>query len=89
MRIAGEVRSGMGRLLQRQLVKWDSLRFDAHAGTWEYNLEPFFTGARKIQLAGGSLRSELEAWHTHLLKCKGLQNLAEFVNGLILSKSGF
>ncbi len=61
-----------GRMLERQLKKWDSLQYDANAGTWEQNLKVYFMGAEKIQNAGGSLHDELLAWHQHLLKCKGL-----------------
>ena len=72
-----------GRMLKRQLKKWDSLQYDDHAGTWEYNLKPYFTGAQKLQLAGGSLQDELLAWHEHLMKCKGLWNLASYVKDLL------
>ena len=72
-----------GRMLERKLKKWDSLQHDEHAGTWEYNLRDYFEGAQKIQLAGGSLHDELLLWHQHLLKCKGLGNLADFVKSLL------
>jgi hypothetical protein len=72
-----------GRMLERQLKKWDSLQYDDHAGTWEQNLVAYFEGARRIQLAGGSLRTELLSWHQHLQKCKGLGNLAGFVKTLL------
>jgi Sec-independent protein translocase protein TatA len=71
------------RMLKRQLKKWDSLQFDDHAGTWENNLKNYFEGAKKIQMAGGSFSAELRAWHEHLLKCKGLDNLATFVKSLL------
>jgi hypothetical protein len=76
-----------GRMLERQLKKWDSLQYDEHAGTWEQNLIAYFVGAQKIQRAGGSLRAELQAWHAHLQKCKGLGNLAVLVESLLQSKS--
>jgi hypothetical protein len=72
-----------GRMLERQLKKWDSLQYDEYAGTWEQNLINYFKGAQKIQRAGGSLHPELSAWHEHLLKCKGLGNLAAFVKNLL------
>lgn len=72
-----------GRMLERKLKKWDSLQYDEHAGTWENNLRIYFEGAQKIQLAGGSLHDELQLWYQHLLKCKGLGNLAAFVKGLL------
>ena len=72
-----------GRMLERQLKKWDSLQYDEHAGTWENNLINYFEGAKKIQIAGGSLHTELMAWHQHLMKCKGLGNLAAFVKNLL------
>jgi hypothetical protein len=72
-----------GRMLERQLKKWDTLQYDAHAGTWEPNLKVYFIGAQKIQRAGGSLHTELRLWHKHLQKCKGLGNLAAFVNALL------
>ncbi len=43
----------------------------------------YFLGAQKLQGAGGSLRTELLSWHQHLQKCKGLGNLAAFVNKLL------
>ena len=76
-----------GRMLARQLKKWDNLQYDEHAGTWEYNLRPYFTGAQKLQIAGGSLHDELLAWHTYLQKCKGLGNLANFVKNLLETES--
>lgn len=76
-----------GDMLERQLKKWDSLQYQEHAQTWEYNLRPFFEGAQKIQLADGTLHSELDSWHRHLQKCKGLGNLAHFVNGLLYAES--
>ena len=72
-----------GRMLSRQLKKWNSLQYDEHAGTWENNLINYFEGAEKIQMAGGSLHTELIAWHEHLMKCKGLGNLAAFVKNLL------
>ena len=72
-----------GRMLKRKLKKWDSLQYDEHASTWEQNLIAYFVGAQKIQLAGGSLRIELQSWHKHLQKCKGLGNLADFVKNLL------
>lgn len=72
-----------GRMLERELKTWNSLQYDEHAGTWENNLRGFFVGAQKIQNAGGSLRPELAAWHQHLQKCKGLGNLAAFVERLL------
>jgi hypothetical protein len=72
-----------GKMLERQLKKWDSLQYDEHAGTWENNLKGYFEGAKKIQIAGGSLHTELMAWHEHLLKCKGLGNLTAFVKSLL------
>jgi len=72
-----------GRMLNRQLKKWNSLQYDEHAGTWENNLINYFKGAEKIQMAGGSLHTELMAWHEHLMKCKGLGNLATFVKNLL------
>lgn len=76
-----------GRMLKRQLKKWDSLQYDEHAGNWELNLKVYFEGARKIQLAGGSLHDELLPWYTYLQKCKGLGNLAAFVKTLLETKS--
>jgi hypothetical protein len=76
-----------GRMLERQLKKWDSLQYDEHAGTWEQNLTAYFKGAQRIQRAGGSLRTELLSWHQHLQKCKGLGNLAAFVGDLLETKS--
>lgn len=76
-----------GRMLERQLKKWDSLQYDEYAGTWELNLTNYFEGAQKIQLAGGSLHDELLLWHKHLLKCKGLEGLAAFVKDLLETKS--
>ncbi len=75
-----------GRMLERQLKKWDNLQYNEHAGTWENNLKPYFLGAQKLQLAGGSLHTELRAWHTYLQKCKGLGNLTDFVNNLLETK---
>ncbi|MCB0630468.1 MAG: hypothetical protein R2824_22250 [Saprospiraceae bacterium] len=72
-----------GKMLERELKKWDSLQYNEHAGTWEQNLKPYFKGAQKIQLAGGSLHNELQLWHQHLQKCKGLGSLANFVKGLL------
>jgi hypothetical protein len=72
-----------GRMLERQLKKWSSLQYDEHAGIWENNLKPYFLGAQKIQLAGGSLHTELLSWYTYLQKCKGLGNLAAFVKNLL------
>jgi hypothetical protein len=72
-----------GRMLERQMERWDSLQYDEHAGTWEQNLIAYFKGAQKIQLAGGSLRTELLPWHQHLQKCRGLGNLADFVRDLL------
>jgi hypothetical protein len=76
-----------GSMLKRQLKKWDSLQYDVHAATWENNLINYFEGAKKIQIAGGSLRTELMAWHEHLTKCKGLGNLAAFVKNLLKTDS--
>ena len=76
-----------GRMLERQLKKWDSLQHDQYAGKWENNLLDYFEGAQKIQIAGGSLRHELLLWHKHLLKCKGLGSLAAFVKSLLETKS--
>ncbi len=76
-----------GRMLERQLKKWSSLQYDEHAGTWENNLKPYFVGAQKIQLAGGSLHTELQSWYTYLQKCKGLGNLAAFVKNLLETES--
>ena len=59
-------------MLERQLKKWDSLQYDEHAGSWEFNLRDYFDGAKKIQLAGGSLHDELVLWRQHLQKCRGL-----------------
>jgi hypothetical protein len=72
-----------GEMLERQLTKWDGLQYDEYAGTWEHNLKAYFEGAQKIQLAGGSLRPELLAWHEHLQKCKGLGYLTVFVERLL------
>lgn len=72
-----------GRMLERQLKKWDHLQHIEHAGNWELNLKNYFLGAQKIQLSGGSLHAELLAWHTYLQKCKGLENLATFVKRLL------
>jgi hypothetical protein len=76
-----------GRMLERQLKKWDILQHDQYAGKWENNLLDYFEGAQKIQLAGGSLHNELLLWHKHLLKCKGLWSLAAFVKSLLQTKS--
>ncbi len=76
-----------GRMLERQLKKWDSLQHDQYAGKWENNLLNYFEGAQKIQLPGGSLRYELLLWHQHLQKCKGLGNLSGYVESLLQSKS--
>ena len=76
-----------GRMLERQLKKWDSLQHDQYAGKWENNLLNYFEGAQKIQNAGGSLHNELQSWHQHLLKCKGLGSLAAFVKSLLETKS--
>lgn len=76
-----------GRMLARKLKKWDSLQYDEHAGTWEYNLKPYFVGTQKLQLAGASFHDELRSWHTFLQKCKGLGNLANFVENLLETKS--
>ena len=76
-----------GRMLKRQLKKWDNLQYDEHAGIWEYNLKPYFVGAQKLQLAGGSFHNELLAWYEHLMKCKGLGNLVAFVKNLLETKS--
>ena len=76
-----------GRMLEGRLKKWNTLQYDENAGTWEYNLKPYFEGAQKIQLAGGTLRTELESWHKHLQKCKGLGSLAIFVESLLETKS--
>ncbi|MBN1998899.1 hypothetical protein JW935_15170 [candidate division KSB1 bacterium] len=78
--------SAWGRMLGRKLKAWDTLQYDINAGTWEQNLKPYFVGAQKIQLAGGYLRRELLLWHEHLLKCKGLGNLAAFVKNLLKTK---
>ena len=78
-----ELGPAWGRMLKRQLKKWNSLQYDEHAGTWEQNLKVYFVGAKKIQLAGGSLNSELLSWHKHLQKCKGLESLATFVKNLL------
>jgi len=67
-----------GRMLERQVKKWDNLQYDEHAGTWENNLTNYFEGAQKIQIAGGSLHNELLLWHKHLLKCKGLGGAGKF-----------
>lgn len=72
-----------GRMLERQLKKWDRLQYDEHAGSWELNLKTYFVGAQKLQLAGGSLHDELLPWYTYLQKCKGLENLAAFVKSLL------
>ncbi len=76
-----------GRMLARKLKKWDSLQYDEHAGTWEYNLRPYFVGTQKLQLAGGSFHTELLAWHTFLQKCKGLMKLTNFVKNLLETES--
>jgi hypothetical protein len=72
-----------GEMLERQLTKWDGLQYDEHAGTWEHNLKAYFEGAQKIQLDGGSLRTELLSWHKHLQKCNGLGDLTAFVKTLL------
>lgn len=72
-----------GKMLERKLKAWDSLQYNEHAGTWEQNLKAYFVGAQKIQLAGGTLRTELLSWHQHLQKCKGLGNLAAYVKSLL------
>lgn len=72
-----------GNMLERELKKWDSLQYDEYAGKWDLNLRPYFEGAQKIQLAGGSLHEELQLWHQHLQKCKGLGGLANFVESLL------
>ncbi len=76
-----------GRMLKRQLNKNNSLQYNEHAGIWEPNLKVYFEGAEKIQLAGGSLQTELALWHRHLVKCKGLENLAAFVKNLLEKNS--
>lgn len=76
-----------GRMLKRKLKKWDSLQYDEHAGNWELNLKEYFIGAQKLQHAGGSLRDELLSWHMFLQNCKGLGNLAAFVENLLETKS--
>ena len=76
-----------GRMLKRQLKKWDSLQYDEYANTWELNLKTYFVGAQKLQLVGGSFQMELLSWHTFLQKCKGLGNLAAFVENLLETKS--
>ncbi len=76
-----------GRMLERQLKKWDSLQYDEYAGNKELNLKEYFVGAQKIQIAGGYLHDELLSWHTFLQKCKGLGNLAAFVKNLLETKT--
>ncbi len=76
-----------GKMLERQLRKWDRLQYDKYAGTWEQNLRAYFEGAQKIQLAGGSLHTELLSWHKHLQKCNGLGDLTVFVKKLLHTKS--
>ena len=76
-----------GRMLERQLEKWDSLQYDENAGTWEQNLINYFRGAQRIQNPGDSLHSELLAWHEHLQRCKGLGNLEAFVKNLLKPES--
>lgn len=73
-----------GRMLERKLKAWDHLQHIENAGTWELNLKNYFEGARKIQIAGGSLHAELLSWHKYLLKCNGLGNLADFVKNLLV-----
>ncbi len=76
-----------GRMLARKLKKCDSLQYDEHAGNRELNLKVYFTGAQKLQLAGGSFHNELLSWHTFLQKCKGLGNLEDYVKDLLETES--
>jgi hypothetical protein len=70
-------------MLDRQLRSWGSLRHDAHAGSWELNLEGLFVGAQKIQQSGGDLRPQLRAWYDLLRECQGLDGLAARVKTLL------
>jgi hypothetical protein len=72
-----------GKLLERKLKTWDSLQYDEHAGKWELNLRDYFDGAKKIQDSGGNMKPQLQLWHDHLKKCKGLGNLTDFVKTLL------
>lgn len=72
-----------GRILERLLKSWDSLQYDEHPRTWELNLKGYFEGAQKIRRAGGDLRPQLRLWHQFLLTCRGLDNLAAFVETLL------
>jgi hypothetical protein len=72
-----------GAMMERQLKHWDVLQHDEYAGKWEPNLSGYFEGARKIQESGGDLKLQLTDWHVFLRKCRGLENLASYVGGLI------
>lgn len=67
-----------GRMMERQLKRWDVLRHDQYAGKWEPNLSGYFEGARKIQESCGDLTPQLTAWRDFLRKCQGLGNLATY-----------
>ncbi len=76
-----------GKMLKRQIKKWDNLQYDQYAGNWKYNLIDYFEGTQKLQLAGGSFNQELLLWHQHLQKCTGLESLEAFVKSLLETKS--
>ncbi|MEO8130794.1 MAG: hypothetical protein ABI822_27095 [Bryobacteraceae bacterium] len=67
-----------GQYLDRGIDRWrtDLLYGKDYAAKWEPELMPYVEGARRIQQAGGDLRSHLKPWYDVLVQIAGLRGMA-------------
>ncbi len=68
---------GMAIVLEQQLEVWRStFEYDPYAGKWEPNVSRYIEAADKVQIAGGDLKPQVQAWYDLVRKAKGMEGLS-------------
>lgn len=68
---------GMAQVLEKQLEQWRStFENDPYANTWVPNVSSYIEAADKVQMAGGDLKPQVQAWYDLVRKGKGLEGFA-------------